>query len=72
MLNLNISHVDFGEKNSDPRKRKIKKITIHHMAGDFNPENVAKNHRDGEKDVSANYYIGSDGSIVSGVSENRR
>jgi len=60
------------EKKSDPRKRKIKKITIHHMAGDFNPENVAKNHRDGKKDVSANYYIGSDGSIVSGVSEDRR
>ena len=72
MSDLCTSYIDFGEKKSDPRKRKIKKITIHHMAGDFNPENVAKNHRDGEKDVSANYYIGSDGSIVSGVSENRR
>ena len=65
--------VDFGEKNSDPRKKedKITKITIHHMAGDFDPEKCALNHLKHTK-ISANYYIGSDGTIVKGVSEDRR
>ena len=71
MLNLNISHVDFGEKNSDPRNSPIDRITIHHMAGNSKAVNAAQYHKNGNT-VSANYYIGSDGSIVSGVSENRR
>jgi hypothetical protein len=42
------------------------------MAGNSDPENAAKYHLNIDKDVSANYYIGTDGTIVSGVSENRR
>ena len=65
-------YVDFGNQKSDRRYKSISKITIHHMAGNCNPRYCAEWHRDGNKDVSSNYYIGSDGSIVGGVSEDRR
>ena len=41
------------------------------MAANSNPIYCAEWHRD-DKNVSSNYYIGSDGSIVGGVSEDRR
>ena len=65
-------YVDFGNEKSDRRYKSISKITIHHMAGNSNPRYCAEWHRDGNEDVSSNYYIGSDGSIVGGVSESRR
>lgn len=64
--------VDFGTKNSNSRTEKITKITIHHMAGDIGAVRCAKMHRDGNREASANYYIGSDGTICAGVSEDRR
>ena len=65
-------YVDFGNEKSDRRYKSISKITIHHMGANSNPIYCAEWHRDGDKDVSSNYYIGSDGSIVGGVSEDRR
>ena len=65
-------YVDFGYKKSDRRYKSISKITIHHMTGNSNPIYCAEWHRDSDRDVSSNYYIGSDGSIVGGVSEDRR
>ena len=65
--------VDFGTKNSNPRTEKVSKITIHHMAVvNADAAAVAKGHRDGNQQASANYYIGGDGTIVGGVSEDRR
>lgn len=64
------SWVDFGNKNSNARNQKISKITIHHMAGNMDAAACAKMHRNGS--ASANYYIGSDGTIVGGVVEGRR
>ena len=64
------AHVDFGAKNSNPRNNSIRKITIHHMAGNLGAVSCAQMHRNGS--CSANYYIGSDGTICSGVAENRR
>lgn len=72
MSSLAKKAVNFGDKKSDIRTENISKITIHHMAGNFDPEKCAKSHLNGKKDVSSNYYIGTDGTIVSGVSENRR
>lgn len=63
--------VEFGEEVSDKRNKEISKITIHHMADIADPVNCANYHLK-NKTASANYYIGSDGTIVSGVSENRR
>lgn len=64
--------VDFGTKKSSARTEKITKITIHHMAGNQSAVGCAKSHRDGNREASANYYIGSDGTICAGVSEDRR
>ena len=74
MSSLATKSVNFGGEKSNPRRPNtpISKITIHHMAGNCNPENAAYDHLNGNRDVSANYYIGTDGTIVSGVSENRR
>lgn len=62
---------DFGTRCSNERTEKISKITIHHMAGNMDPVACARMHYNGGG-ASANYYIGSDGTICSGVDENRR
>lgn len=62
--------VDFEAKNSNPRQEKITKITIHHMAGNMGAVACAEMHRNGNQ--SANYYIGTDGTVCAGVSEDRR
>lgn len=64
--------VDFGTAKSNPRTEKVSKITIHHMAGQIDAEACARMHRDGNREASANYYIGPDGTICAGVSEDRR
>ena len=68
---------NWGTKNSNPRTNakynpsgSIKKITIHHMAGNMGAEACANMHHSGNAS-SANYYInGKD--IVAGVPESRR
>ena len=65
-------YVDFGDKKSNPRTQPISKITIHHMAGILDAEYCANYHLNSERDVSANYYIGKDGTICQGVREERR
>lgn len=66
--------VDFGTTKSNPRgNNKIIGITPHHMAGKMTAEACAKSHRDNANiSSSANYYIGYDGTICAGVSEDRR
>ena len=63
--------VDFGTKNSNARQNKVSKITIHHMAGNMGAKDCANMHKNGNG-ASANYYIGSDGTICAGVAETRR
>lgn len=63
--------VDFGTRNSNPRNQKVCRITIHHMAGNLGAVECAKMHMN-TATSSANYYIGSDGTICAGVSEDRR
>lgn len=60
------------KKYSSRNGHKITKITPHHMAGVMSATQCAKYHRDCDRDVSANYYIGNDGSIVMGVPEQYR
>lgn len=66
------------KKNCNPRVNRtynptgaIKKITIHHMAGKMLAADCAKMHLNGNT-ASANYYIGYDGNICSGVDESCR
>ena len=65
------SIVDFGNHNSNPRKDKVSKITIHHMAGVMSGKDCANYHK-ARNASSANYYIGNGGDICGGVSEDRR
>lgn len=64
--------VDFGTNNSNPRYQPITKITPHHMAGNPTASDCARYHLNGGRQASANYYIGTDGTICGGVSEDRR
>lgn len=64
--------VDFGTRKSNARTEKISKITIHHTASQTKADSCARGHRDGSREASANYYIGYDGVICAGVSEDRR
>ena len=64
--------VDFGGKKSNPRNQTVSKITIHHMAGVSAGNICAKTHLISDRDASANYYIGNNGDICGGVSEDRR
>lgn len=63
--------VAFGGKNSNPRLDPVSKITIHHMAGVMSAADCARMHLR-SSGSSANYYIGNDGKICGGVSEDRR
>jgi hypothetical protein len=63
--------VDFGTRNSNPRNQKVCRITIHHMAGNLGAVECAKMHMN-TATSSAKYYIGTDGTICAGVSEDRR
>ena len=57
-------------KNSNPRKSKIQKITIHHMAGNLSVETCGEVFQN--KEASANYGIGSDGRVGLYVEEHNR
>lgn len=70
---LATAKVNFGSTNSNPRKNPVSKITIHHMAGVSSGEACARSHlANPGKQASANYYIGNNGDICAGVSEDRR
>lgn len=64
--------VNFGNNKSNPRKYKVTKLTPHHMAGIMAADDCARSHLYGNRDASANYYIGNDGLICSGPGEERR
>lgn len=70
--------VDFGSHNSNARQNntynpsgKVVKITPHHMAMVCDAKRCAQAHKNGNA-ASATYYIGNDGKICGGVSEDRR
>lgn len=63
--------VAFGGKNSNQRLNEVTKITIHHMAGVMKAADCARMHLR-SSGSSANYYVGNDGKICGGVSEDRR
>nr|QGT51272.1 hypothetical protein Firmicute1046_3480 [uncultured Firmicutes bacterium] len=59
--------------NADfPRKDKIRKITIHHMAGTMSLEKVGKNFANRDREASANYAVDINGKIGCYVEEHNR
>lgn len=64
--------VDVSAKSNPRGDNKVIKITPHHMAGKMLADDCANMHRTNKLQQSANYYIGYDGTICIGVSEDRR
>ncbi len=59
--------------NADfPREGEIKKITIHHMAGDLGLEELGKAFGERDRGASANYAIDGDGRVALYVEETNR
>lgn len=66
------SYVNLSPHADFPRKGKISKITIHHMAGDYSLEQVGRNFAYKDRAASANYGIDSNGNIGLYVEESNR
>ena len=70
MSNSNLINYTKISPHSNPRTKKIQKITIHHMAGNLSVETCGSVFQN--KKASANYGIGSDGRIGMYVEEHNR
>lgn len=63
----------FLSPNADfPRRREITKVTIHHMAGDLDLENLGLSFGQRDRRASANYAIDSSGRVALYVEERNR
>ncbi len=58
-----VSYVKISPNSTNPRRGKIKKITIHHMAGNLTVEQCGKIFAAKSRRASSNYGVGSDGRI---------
>ena len=67
-----ISYTKLSPNCTKPRKDKIKKITIHHMAGNLSVETCGNLFANRKREASSNYGIGSDGRIALYVEEKNR
>lgn len=67
-----ISYTKLSPNCSKPRLNTIKKITIHHMAGNLSVEACGELFANRKREVSSNYGIGSDGRIALYVEEKNR
>lgn len=65
-------YVALSPNASFPREDTIRKITVHHMAGDFSLEAVGAVFGDTDRQASANYAIDSDGRVGLYVEETNR
>ena len=67
-----ISYVKLSPHADFPRRGEIKKITIHHMAGDYSLEQVGRSFSFKDRAASANYGIDSSGNVGLYVEESNR
>lgn len=67
-----VSYTKISPNSSNPRNNKIKKITIHHMAGNLTVETCGNVFAPVSRKGSSNYGIGSDGRIGLYVEEKNR
>ena len=67
-----ICYTQISPNRNSPRRDKIKKITIHHMAGNLSIETCGRVFQPKSRQASANYGIGSDGRIAMYVEEKDR
>ncbi len=67
-----VDYIKISPNSSNPRNDKIKKITIHHTAGDISVETLGGMWANPERMASSNYGIGSDGRVGMYVEEKNR
>lgn len=67
-----VSYTKLSPNCSKPRKDTIKKITIHHMAGNLSVETCGNLFANRKRQASSNYGIGTDGRIALYVEEKNR
>ena len=67
-----ISYTKISPNSSNPRNKKISKITIHHMAGNLTIEQCGNVFAPTSRKASSNYGIGTDGRIGLYVEEKNR
>ena len=67
-----ISYTKISPNRTSPRKKPIRKITIHHMAGDLSVETCGNLFSKPSYEASSNYGIGSDGRVGLYVDEGDR
>lgn len=67
-----VDYVAISPNSNNPRKDKIKKITIHHMAGNLSVETCGRVFNGKNRQASSNYGIGSDGRVGMYVEEKNR
>lgn len=67
-----VNYIKISPNSNNPRNNKIKKITIHHMAGDLSVEACGNVFASSSRQASSNYGIGSDGRVGMYVEEKNR
>lgn len=67
-----VEYTKLSPNCTKPRKSKITKITIHHMAGNFSLESVGNSFASPKREASANYAIDSNGRVAMYVEEKNR
>lgn len=67
-----VDYTKISPNSTNPRNASIKKITIHHMAGNLTVEECGKQFASAARKASSNYGIGSDGRVGMYVEEKNR
>lgn len=67
-----VDYTKISPNSTNPRNKSIKKITIHHMAGNLTVEECGNQFASAARKASSNYGIGSDGRVGMYVEEKNR
>lgn len=67
-----VNYIKISPNSTNPRKDNIKKITIHHAAGNLTIENIGNVFAPTSREASSNYGVGTDGRIGMYVEEKNR
>jgi len=64
-----VKHTNISPNKTSPRTNTIKKVTIHHMAGNLSIETCGRVFADPSRQASSNYGVGTDGRVGMYVEE---
>jgi hypothetical protein len=67
-----VNYIKISPNSTNPRSKKISKITIHHMAGNLTVEQCGEVFEPKSRQASSNYGIGTDGRVGLYVEEHNR